>query len=149
MATFNGVATRAYNNYKDRPMEEKEVLVAGDASEAEVEKMVQATNPTENRLTPAVIDACIVAVDYYQFPGTSHTVCCIHLKNSFTVIGESSPVDPSNFNVEIGRKVAYEDARKKIWMLEGYRLKSVTYGERSSLDTIKAAHALKSEPGVY
>lgn len=91
--------------------------------EQEIEAMVQKTNPTPNRLTPADIDACIVSTQYYQFPGTSHMVCCLMLKNGFTVIGESSSVDPLNFSAEIGRKVSREDARKKIWMLEGYLLK--------------------------
>lgn len=139
-------------------MDEKEVLVDADASEAEIEKLVQATNPSGIRLTPADIDSRIVGGEYYQFQGTSHTVCCLRLKNGFTVIGESS-----HFDAAIGKKVAFKNARDKIWMLEGYLLKESMHraprrgpnvsrahlGLGDDLDVIKAAHALKDEPGAY
>ena len=37
--------------------------------------------------------------------------------------GESACASPENFNEEIGRKIAKENARGKIWALEGYLLK--------------------------
>lgn len=49
------------------------------------------------------------------------------LKNGFTVTGESACASHENFDAEIGRKVAYENAREKIWMLEGYLLKEKLY----------------------
>ena len=52
------------------------------------------------------------------------TFCVLVLKNGFTVTGESACVSPENFNAEIGRKVARENAVNKIWPLEGYLLKS-------------------------
>ena len=51
------------------------------------------------------------------------TFCVIVLKNGFTVTGESACVSPENFDAEIGKKIAYENARNKIWQLEGYLLK--------------------------
>lgn len=51
------------------------------------------------------------------------TFCVLVLKNGFTVTGESACASPENFDPEIGRKIAYENARNKIWMLEGYLLK--------------------------
>lgn len=51
------------------------------------------------------------------------TFCVITLKNGFTVTGESACASPENFNKEIGQKVAYENAKNKIWALEGYLLK--------------------------
>ena len=51
------------------------------------------------------------------------TFCVLVLKNGFTVTGESACASPENFDAEIGRKVAYENAREKIWILEGYLLK--------------------------
>ena len=44
------------------------------------------------------------------------------LKNNFTVRGEAAVVSKENFNEEIGRKISYENARNKIWELEGYLL---------------------------
>ena len=51
------------------------------------------------------------------------TFCILVLKNGFTVTGESACVSPENFNADIGKKIARENAINKIWMLEGYRLK--------------------------
>jgi hypothetical protein len=45
------------------------------------------------------------------------------LKNGFTVIGKSAAASIENFDIEIGRKLAREDARNQIWQLEGYLLR--------------------------
>lgn len=60
-------------------------------------------------------------LSYYLFPGTYHTICCIRLPNNATVIGESVCI--TNFNEEDGRKYALEEAKQKVWSLEGYALK--------------------------
>lgn len=44
------------------------------------------------------------------------------LKCGFTVIGKGACVDPANFDLEVGRKVARQQAENKLWELEGYRL---------------------------
>ena len=51
------------------------------------------------------------------------TFCVLVLANGFTVTGESACASPGNFNTEIGRKVARENAKQKIWPLMGYALK--------------------------
>lgn len=79
------------------------------------------------RLTPALIDAAIVGEDYHVFPNTTLTVCCLTLQNGFTVTGESAAASPENFDREIGKKVARDNARNKIWQLEGYLLKEKLY----------------------
>ena len=59
-------------------------------------------------------------------PYQSHrllTFCVITLKNGFTVTGESACASPENFDAEIGRKMARQNAVNKIWPLEGYLLK--------------------------
>lgn len=93
-------------------------------SEQEIEKEIQAKGLNAPRLTPSLTDSVIVKADYYVFPDTTLTVCCLTLLNGFSVTGESAAASPENFDVEIGRKVAYENARDKIWMLEGYLLES-------------------------
>jgi len=93
--------------------------------ENELQKEFIAKGLTAPRITPAEIDAAIVAEAYYVFPGTTLTVVCLTLLNGFTVVGESACASPENFNAEIGRKLAREHARNKIWQLEGYRLRSV------------------------
>jgi hypothetical protein len=52
------------------------------------------------------------------------TFCVLILKNGFTVTGESACASPENFDVQIGRKIARENALQKIWPLMGYELKS-------------------------
>lgn len=51
------------------------------------------------------------------------TFCVLVLKNGFTVTGESSCASPENFDAEIGRKIALENAKQKVWPLMGYALK--------------------------
>ncbi|WP_297572608.1 Gp49 family protein [uncultured Deefgea sp.] len=51
------------------------------------------------------------------------TFCVLILRNGFTVTGESACASPENFDPEIGRKIARQNAIQKIWPLEGYLLK--------------------------
>jgi len=51
------------------------------------------------------------------------------LQNGFTVTGESACASPENFNKSIGEKLARENARNKVWALEGYLLKQKLYVE--------------------
>lgn len=53
------------------------------------------------------------------------TLCVLVLVNGFTVTGESACVSAENFDPEVGRQLARNQAVSKIWTLEGYRLKSV------------------------
>lgn len=75
-------------------------------------------------LTEGDIEALIDTEDYYQFPDTTVTVCCLTLVNGFHVIGQSACVHPLDFDEKLGREIAYDDAKSKIWELEGYRIKS-------------------------
>ena len=75
------------------------------------------------RLTPDHIDSVIVSEQYYVFPNTTLTVCALTLKNGFIVTGESASASPENFDKEIGRRIARDNARNKIWSLEGYLLR--------------------------
>lgn len=91
--------------------------------EQAIETAIQAKGLTAPRLVPEDIDAAIMARAYYVFPGTVTTVCCLTLRNGYTVIGMSAPVSAENFNAELGERIAFEDARDKIWPLEGYLLR--------------------------
>ena len=52
------------------------------------------------------------------------TFCVLVLRNGFTVTGESACASPENFNAEIGRRIARENAVAKVWPLMGYELKT-------------------------
>lgn len=51
------------------------------------------------------------------------TFCVLVLQNGFTVTGESACASPENFDAELGRKIARENAINKLWPLMGYELK--------------------------
>lgn len=105
----------------------------------EIEKEIQAKGLTAPRVTPQRINDVIAsehyftagaAVDPHQDGGIEHAVelslltfCVLVLKNGFTVTGESACASPENFDSELGRKIARENAVNKIWPLEGYLLK--------------------------
>lgn len=92
-------------------------------SEKEIESEIQAKGLNAPRLNPQHIDDTIVGEAYHVFEGTTLTVCCLTLRNGFNVTGESAAASPENFDAEIGRKIARQNAREKIWALEGYLLK--------------------------
>ncbi|MFT0875137.1 Gp49 family protein [Rhodopseudomonas sp. G2_2311] len=95
------------------------------ASEASIEAELKTKGLNAPRLTPADIDAAIVGEDFHVFPGTTMTVCALKLRNGFVVIGESAAASPENFDASIGRRIARDNARNRIWELEGYRLRSL------------------------
>lgn len=112
-----------------------------------IEQEIQAKGLTAPRITPDAIEANVIdelyftALDGYAGtqPGTaddyrygrinSHvfgllTFCVLVLKNGFTVTGESACASPENFDAEIGRKIARQNAVQKIWPLMGYELRT-------------------------
>jgi hypothetical protein len=91
--------------------------------EDRIEAELKAKGLNAPRLTPEKIDAVIVSEAYYVFPNTTLTVCALTLQNGFIVTGESAAASPGNFDREIGQKIARENARAKIWQLEGYLLR--------------------------
>jgi hypothetical protein len=93
-------------------------------SDTSIEQEIQTKGLTAPRITSLDIEAAIASEQYFVFPSTTLTVCCLTLQNGFQVTGESACASPSNFDEEIGRKIARDNAKQKIWSLEGYRLKS-------------------------
>lgn len=96
--------------------------------EQAIEAEIQSKNLNAPRLTPDLIDATILAEQFHVFPGTTLTVCALTLRNGFHVVGESAAASPENFDEAIGRKIARDNARSKIWALEGYLLRSKLAG---------------------
>ena len=82
------------------------------------------------RLTDADIESLIAEEQYHVFPGTTVTVCCLTLKNGFAVVGESACVSRENFDEQVGRRIAFDNARNFLWQLEGYSMKSRLHAEK-------------------
>ena len=112
---------------------------------SELQKEIDA-RATAPRVTPADIEANIASTFYFTAAqgaekaardngsyaaGTPAegqalgllTFCVLVLRNGFTVTGESACASPENFDAEIGRKVARQNAVQKIWPLLGFALK--------------------------
>lgn len=98
-------------------------------SEAAIEAEIQAKGLNAPRLNPKHIDDQIVAEAYHVFPDTPLTVCALTLRNGFMVVGKSAPASPENFDADLGKKIARDDARNQIWALEGYRLRAHLAGQ--------------------
>lgn len=103
--------------------------------EATIEEEIVRKGKTAPRLTPQHIDAQIASENWGRasdmFPGAPVnaamqclTICVTTLKNGFTLVGKSACASPENYDSEIGGRIAREDARRQIWALEGYLLRS-------------------------
>ena len=112
-----------------------------------IEREIQAKGLIAPRVTPADIAANIAgevyftAADGYRsspcYDPNGHaqeplpapaplellTFCVLLLRNGFTVTGESACASPENFDAELGRKIARQNAVAKLWPLMGYELK--------------------------
>ena len=108
------------------------------SNEKQIEQEIQDKGLNAPRLTPEIIDSKIKAIRYltggaspcwmaddYHDNGEAAclTICVLTLENGFTVTGESACASPENFDQNIGQKIAFKNAREKIWLLEGYLLK--------------------------
>ena len=117
-----------------------------------IEQEIQAKGLTAPRITPADIEANIASEHYFTAwegaqlaywgdsdpedpkpeegepakdgPLSLLTFCVLVLRNGFTVTGESACASPENFDAEVGRKIARQNAVAKIWPLMGYELRS-------------------------
>ena len=108
-----------------------------------IEQEIQAKGKTAPRITPSDIEANIDSEHYFtagqgiagrcyrevsalHSPGQLEllTFCVLVLSNGFTVTGESACASPENFDAEIGRKIARQNAVQKIWPLMRYELRS-------------------------
>jgi len=125
-------------------------------NDEQIEQEIQAKGLTAPRVTPADIEAAIVSEHYFTAaegvageaslrhrmavvgdtqppaPLGLLTFCVLVLRNGFTVTGESACASPENFNAELGRKIARQNAVQKMWPLMGYAL-------RERLNSQKAA----------
>ncbi len=101
-----------------------------------IEQEIQAKGLTAPRVTPADIEANINSEFSFTVGNAARalncpvseavdllTICVLTLKNGFTVTGESACASPENFDAELGRKIARQNAVAKVWPLMGYALR--------------------------
>ena len=110
-------------------------------SDQAIEQEIQAKGLTAPRITPADIEANIAEELFFtaadgvigkgqgaqvaaNSPARLLTFCVLVLNNGFTVTGESACASPENFDAELGRRIARQNAVAKVWPLMGYELRS-------------------------
>lgn len=109
--------------------------------ETETEDMIKRKGLEAPRVTPYQVDELMSKVQYSfaLVPNTTTTVCTAILwftpEDSFTLAVEySACASPENFDVEIGEKIAKDNAeqasRSLLWLLEGYALKKDLIGDK-------------------
>lgn len=94
------------------------------STDQDTENLIQAKGANvAPRVTPEDVDASIVGETFTVLPSGRVTVCELTLRNGFTVRGESAVVFIENFNAEIGKDIARNNARSQVWQLLGYQLR--------------------------
>lgn len=82
------------------------------------------------RVTEDSIKARIADVVYLNH---NHlTICIITMQNGFMVHGVSAPASVGNYDAEVGKRYAYENAFRQLWQLEGYLLRDALHQEGRS-----------------
>lgn len=104
-----------------------------------LEQELVAKGLTFPRVSQDSVNAAIRSEQYLQPEGTTLTICVLTLVNGFNVIGESACVDARNFNLDIGRRLARENAVAQIWKLEGYALATKRFDALAEAAAKKAA----------
>lgn len=118
-------------------------------NDQQIEQEIQAKGLTAPRVTPNDIEVNIISEHYFTaadgnnsesdtavsiwrdykdlgkelVPLSLLTFCVLVLRNGFTVTGESACASPENFDAELGRNIARQNAINKVWPLMGYALK--------------------------
>jgi len=73
------------------------------------------------RVTKHGIEAKIKGKEYFR-SGTL-TIAVVTMVNGMKVVGQSACADPRNFDQMVGERLAYDDAVRQVWQLEGYLLR--------------------------
>jgi hypothetical protein len=102
------------------------VAVAPRVALADIEAAIALRFDTtaEQAMRGAVLYAATdVEVPAHVEPLKLLSMCVLVMRNGFTIIGKSAPASPENFNAELGRKFAYDDAVRQLWPLMGFALR--------------------------
>ena len=146
---FNMEVNRAFNILRDAFWSECPAPASAVPKRRETADAEHQTKADKGpRVTPADIEAEIVSVHYFTAADGARmspdgnwpihsvntgslgllTFCVLVLRNGFTVHGVSACASPENFNAEIGRRIARENAVQKILPLMSYELRTKLAG---------------------
>lgn len=133
-AEFELAARSQANALTESTGEEKMKSESLEATEAECAAGRTAPRVTLDDIKAAIAQEFYVAGDAAAMAGEGPipgkhsplevlTICLIVMTNGFTIIGKAAPASPANFDAELGKKLAYEDAVRQIWPLMGFSLR--------------------------
>ena len=74
------------------------------------------------KVTLESIKAKLKGETYLVLPDGRTTLCVLTMENGFTITGTSACVDPTEFNLSLGRKYAFEEALRQVFTVEAYLL---------------------------
>ena len=89
-------------------------------------------SPPAPSISDAHVENSIKSETYLRIEGTNVTICCITMRNGFTVVGQSHCVSADNFDRRVGNDIARRDATAQIWGFLGYVLKDRLYHAQGS-----------------
>lgn len=122
---------------------------ASPRSDSVFEAEVQAKGLTAPRLTPADLEAVIGSMDIVKFVAPSGQIlrwAVLTCLNGYAVTGAPSvSVSPENDDEVIGERIAAENAKRELWSLLGYELKSKLSDarERARVDLARVRASLE------
>lgn len=109
-------------------VEGNQLVPLNRGSELPTEHELELKGLTAARITPDRVEGLISSEYFHVPPYTTLTICVLTLANGYTVTGESACASPANFDPDIGRRYARDDAKRKIWALEGDALRNQLIG---------------------
>lgn len=94
-----------------------------DSSLKVTDEQSAAVQKTPHRVSLDQIETSIDEVEYVRSNVAPQlTLALVKFKNGYVQVGQSAPADPANFNEDLGKTFAYEDAIRKAWPLFGFAL---------------------------
>ena len=99
------------------------------------------------KIDAAFVAAMIEKEEYFHFPESTHTICVLTLYNGFRVTGESACASLENFNDEIGRRFAKENAVSHLWPFAGFWLRQKLWQSRGLYDPKTVEFWIGALPG--
>jgi hypothetical protein len=89
----------------------------------------EAKDVVANKPYPKVTEASIKEkIEHIKYVNDEQTtICFLTMFNGFKFVGTSTPASPQNYDAEVGKRYAYENAFKQIWTHEGYLLRQELY----------------------
>lgn len=109
--------------------EKMDAEITVQQAEAEAEATTTQAKVSEDKYGPMAVTAegmrekiekVAFVIDPEQL-GTL-TICAIQMKNGFQVVGKSACVSADKYDEAFGKKLAFDDAFRQLWALEGYAL---------------------------